>query len=53
MLDQRQRRWGNVNATLTQRLLFAGSVTHASSVQYNKKGHIWVEICASMHHVKS
>ena len=39
MLDQRQRQWVKVNATLTQRLLFAGSVTHAPSVQYNKKGH--------------
>ena len=35
----------------TQRLLFAGSVTRSSSVQYNKKGHIWVEICARLHYV--
>ena len=53
MLVQRQRQWVNVNATLTQRILFAGSVTHAPSVQYNKKGHMWVEICARMHYVKS
>ena len=28
MLNQRQRRWVNVNVTLVQRLLFAESVTH-------------------------